>query len=269
MAPAASIAHRVNGERLVVLGWGRAILMQMAHPLIAEGVIRHSGFRETPIASVRRLHGTVRAMLSLTFGDEAERGRAAAGIRRIHDRVQGLLPHDAGRFEAGTRYSAHDPDLLLWVHVTLIDSTLRFYEDLVAPLTPAERDAYVSESSASVASLGLPATCAPRTLAAARAMLDDTLRSDRLSVGQEARAIAAAILRPAWSGLVLPVAAMQRLLTVGTLPPSLRDSYGFTWTPSQERRLVAVRQLLRGLHVVSPALLTRFAAARRAHTHAG
>src|SRR5688572_4623560 len=75
------IAHRVNAERVVLLGWGRAILMQLAHPLVAAGVYEHSSFRATPWAAASRLHATVRAMLALTFGTDAEREHALHGIR--------------------------------------------------------------------------------------------------------------------------------------------------------------------------------------------
>ena len=64
-----SITWRVNAERIVLLGWARAILLQLAHPLVAAGVFDHSGFRGTPYAAASRLYHTVHAMLSLTFGD--------------------------------------------------------------------------------------------------------------------------------------------------------------------------------------------------------
>ena len=70
------VAFRINGERLAVLGWSRAILLQLAHPLMAAGVFDHSGFRASPMAAVGRLYHTTQAMLAITFGDE-QRHRAA------------------------------------------------------------------------------------------------------------------------------------------------------------------------------------------------
>jgi len=141
-----SITWRINAERIVLLGWARAILLQLAHPLVAAGVFDHSGFRGTPYAAASRLYHTVHAMLSLTFGDEAARQRTIDGIRAIHRRVNGILPEAVGPYEAGTRYSAEDPSLVLWVHATLIESVLMVYEKLVAPLTEAERDEYCQEA---------------------------------------------------------------------------------------------------------------------------
>src|SRR6476660_3587489 len=78
------ITNRINGERVVLLGWPRAILMQVAHPLIAAGVLDHSTFRESAVAPIRRLHATVQAMLGLTVGDPAERAEVIAAICSIH-----------------------------------------------------------------------------------------------------------------------------------------------------------------------------------------
>jgi uncharacterized protein (DUF2236 family) len=104
-------------------------------------VSEHSTFRDGPLAAAARLHHTVRSMLALTFGDDAAREAALEGIRAIHRRVHGQLTIGTGRFPAGTPYSAEDPDLLLWVHATLLDSIPRIYELIVAPLTARARRA--------------------------------------------------------------------------------------------------------------------------------
>ncbi len=91
-AGADSITWRINREMIVVAGWGRAILLQLAHPAVAAGVHGHSSFRGSLRASFHRLHSTVGAMLSLTFGDTEQMVTAAAGINAIHDRVRGRVP---------------------------------------------------------------------------------------------------------------------------------------------------------------------------------
>src|SRR5688572_1143257 len=149
-----SVARRINGERVVVLGWTRAILMQLAHPLIAAGVFEHSRFRESPWSAAERLHSTIQAMLALTFGTEAASMRALEGIRTIHRRVNGQLRTTVGRFPVGTPYSAEDPTLVRWVHLTLLESLPLAYEALVGPLEPGDRDAYCAESAEVAISLG-------------------------------------------------------------------------------------------------------------------
>src|SRR5687767_8941419 len=105
------VVDRINSERVVLLGWSRAILMQLAHPLVAAGVLQHSTFKGGVVEAAARLHHTVSAMLSLTFADEARRTATLTQIRAIHRRVHGSLAAPAGPFPAGTRYSAEDPAL--------------------------------------------------------------------------------------------------------------------------------------------------------------
>ena len=62
----------------MLAGWGRAILLQLAHPLVAQGVADHSGFAADRRGRVRRLQRTLRAMLALTFGTAEEVAEAAA-----------------------------------------------------------------------------------------------------------------------------------------------------------------------------------------------
>src|SRR5919204_6213774 len=85
----APVSWTVHRERLLLLGWGRAILLQFAHPLIARAVFDHSGFRGDPFGGWRRLHRTVSAMLFLTFGSAQQAGKAAGRINAIHAGVNG------------------------------------------------------------------------------------------------------------------------------------------------------------------------------------
>ncbi len=75
-----SITWKVNREAIVVASWGRAILLQLAHPAVAAGVHHHSSFPGSLRVSYRRLQSTVGAMLALTFGDTEQMIAAAAGI---------------------------------------------------------------------------------------------------------------------------------------------------------------------------------------------
>src|SRR6187401_780127 len=167
----AVVVHRINAERLVLLGWSRAILLQMAHPLVAAGVADHSHFRAGPMMAVRRLRETIKSMLALSFGDAFEAGHVIAAIRAIHTRVRGQLRESTGPFPAGTRYSAEDPALLLWVHATLIDSVVLVYEQLVGPLSASERDQYLVEAADVAIALGAIDADLPRTWTALEAYL--------------------------------------------------------------------------------------------------
>ena len=126
--PPSSMTWRIHSERIVLLGWGRAILLQFAHPLVAASVAEHSPFRTETWGRLRRLRRTLAAMLRLTFGTPEEVARTAGSINAMHDRVHGRLGASAGVFPMGTPYSARDPSLLRWVHGTLVESHLLAYE---------------------------------------------------------------------------------------------------------------------------------------------
>jgi len=253
----------IAGERLAVLAWPRAILLQVAHPLVAAGVAQHSGFRSSPFAPFARLHATVAAMRQLTFGTDDE---AAAVIRRIlgvHNRVNGTLGEKTGPHETGQRYSAHDPALLLWVHATLLDSHVRILEAILRPFTTAERDAYCREAAPFAVILGATPADVPVTWQQLQDLITAHIDSGQLAVGADARALAPAILRPSFGWLVWPLRAAGELVTTGSLPPAIRQDYGFVWTEARERRRRQVLASLRALRAGTPDAIARWPEARR------
>ena len=258
-----SVTWKVNREILVVAGWGRAILLQLAHPLVAAGVDAHSGFRHGTRARMGRLRSTVGAMAALSFGDEEEAIAAAARINAIHDRVCGRIQAAAGVFAAGTTYSAHDPELLLWVHATLLDSMLLTYQRLVAPLGEAERDRYCAEAAVMEPLLDIPAGLLPRSTAELEAYARDVLGDGTIAVTARSRALARAILFPPPWRLLWPVFRPVQLLTIGLLPPAVRQAYGFDWSPRDERALARWTAALRWVHRRMPAAAKHWRASRK------
>lgn len=235
----------------------------MAHPLVAAGVAQHSGFRDTALAPFDRLRATVGAMRQLTFGSDDE---AAATLRRIagvHDCVNGTLHTGAGVHASGARYSAHDPALLLWVHATLVDSHVRVLEPLLRPFTADERDCYCREAAPYAILLGAASDEVPRTWADLQAFMAAQIADGVVSVGADARTLAPAILRPPVGRLVWPLPAMGELVTVGSLPPAIRDGYGFTWTDARERRFQRALATVRRLRAMAPDAMARWPEARR------
>src|SRR5712691_5704719 len=136
-----SITRRVNRENILLLGGGRALLMQLAHPKVAAGVDEHSDFRSQPI---RRLRRTIRMTMAIVFGDRDTALAAARAVNHAHGKVR------------GRGYRALDPDLLRWVHGTLIDSALVTYETFVKSLSAREREDFYEESKLLGELLGIP-----------------------------------------------------------------------------------------------------------------
>lgn len=258
-----SVGWRINRETVVVAGWGRAILLQFAHPLVAAGVDQHSAFRGSLLGSLKRLRSTVGAMLSLTFGDEDEIVHAAAGINSIHDRVSGRLGHRAGAFGPEQPYSAHDPELLRWVHATLLDSIPRTYELLVRPLPAEDRERYYVEATIMEQLLGIPAGMLPRTSAELDGYMRQMIADGQIVVTDTSRALARAVLFPPNWRLLWPFFRPIQLITIGLLPPGIREQYGFAWRERDARALDRWVRAIRVLRRVTPRPLREWPASRR------
>jgi NADPH2:quinone reductase len=266
---AVPVAWRVHREVVGLAGWGSAILAQLAHPAVARAVADHSGFREGWAAPWRRLARTLDAMLALTFGPDEEAERAARRINAVHDRVHGDLPPDERTLTSRSAYSAHDPTLLAWVHLTCVDAFVRAHELFVAPLTREERDRYCAEAVAIEPRLGIPAGTLPRAWAGVQAALAARVASGEIVVGAVARSLAPDILRPPGLRLADPLLAPMRLATAGLLPPAIREGYGLAWTARHARALGLLARTVRiGLRV-TPAPLRHWPRARAAARRRG
>jgi len=265
---APSIGWRLQREIVLLLAWGPAILMQLAHPLVAQGIADHSGFRTQRHGRVRRLYGTIDAMLQISFGTEAQARAVLARINGIHDRVNGHLSGAAGPFPAGTPYTAHDPALLAWVHATLLDMNLRVYERYVGPLSEEDKDRYCAEATAIEAPLGIPAGRLPRSFAELGRYMDAMLAGGAIAVTDNARMLARDVLHPPAPRLAAPALSLVRLQTVGLLPPGIREDYGFPWSARRERLLGVSAGLARTVLRVTPPIIRHWPAARRARRRA-
>jgi uncharacterized protein (DUF2236 family) len=249
---------------VVLAGWTRAILLQVAHPLIAAGVVRHSSFRDNPVSSARRLHHTVRAMLGLTFGDSAAHSRVIDEIRAIHRRVRGQLSQAVGVFPAGAFYSAEDPALVLWVHATLLESVILAYDALVESIGGNDRDTYCREAAAVAIELGARTADVPLDWRALERYLADTRQSGVIVVGPDARAVATVLLRGRFSTLMGPVAWANRTLTAGWLPGDVRAQYGFQWNDARERQFSRTVASVRRVRRMLPDAIALWPEARKA-----
>ena len=191
-----SVAWRLNREATLLIAAGpRALLMQIAHPLIAEGVDQHSDFRADPW---RRLRGTLRSYLAIVYGTTTT---ARAEIRRLnalHRSVSGPVRDAAGpRGSGAATYDARDPALALWVHATLVDATIVAYEAWIGPLDPADRARYYEETRPIGRAFGIPDRLLPADLDAFEAYLAAQLGpGGPIRVTPTARELARTILAP-------------------------------------------------------------------------
>ena len=260
-------AWRIGRELALMLGGGRALLLQVAHPLVAAGVSAHSDYREGPW---RRLEQTMSTVWAIVYGTRAQADSAAARVRLMHGRVRGVLPQPLGPFPAGTEYAADDPDLLLWVHATLVDTALLVYSSWVRPLDDLGQRSYYEEMKTMARLFGTPDEVIPPTLDDFRAYMRSQLAGEEIVVTDVAREIARHVLHPRLPPALRPAMEAASLLTVGLLPPDLRAQYGFGWGPGRSALVAVSRAWTRRVAMpLVPDLLRAIAAARRAEGRLG
>ena len=75
--------------------------------------------------------------------------------------------------------------------------------------------------------------------------------------------LAGAVLSPSGGWLVAPATWINRMITVGLLPPQVREQYGMTWSPRQDRTVARLLSLLRNTRRLVPAAIALWPDARR------
>lgn len=230
-----SVTWRVGSEAALMVGGARAILMQLAHPLVAAGVGQHSSYGSDPWG---RMYRTLDLGRRMTFGTRGEARAAARIINRLHTHVTGALEATAGSLPGGTPYRAREPELLLWVFATLVDTALSLYPLLVGPLSADEEEQYYREGVEGMRLLGMAVEAAPPTVMAFKSYMRDMLEGDVLALTPPAADVARTILNMpaplALRPLLRPALFVNKQLTIGLLPPTLRDLYGFRWSREQQ-----------------------------------
>jgi len=223
-----SEAWALNREAMLLLGAGpRALLMQLAHPAVAAGVADHSDFRADPW---RRLQGTLDSYLRIVYGTATA---ARAEIRRLNELHRSIT---------GPSYRARDPELSLWVHATLVDSTIVVADAWLEPLSRDRRTRYYEETLPIGRAFGIPTSLLPPDLAAFEAYVAGAMGPNGpVRVGPTARELADAVLHPPLGPVLpalagVPAAAYAWTLwpSIGLLPAAIRDGYGLRWGPLEQ-----------------------------------
>ena len=169
-------------------------------------------------------------------------------MNELHRGIRGNVVDPEVRSRHGRRYSALDPELSLWVHATLVDSTIVAYDNWIERLSREDRARYYAETLPVGQAFGIPASLLPPDLEAFEAYLDSMLApGGPIEVGELARELADAILHPplgpavaAAGGLfarvapaldAVPARAYAWLFwpSIGLLPASVREGYELQW----------------------------------------
>jgi uncharacterized protein (DUF2236 family) len=214
-----TVSWKVNREPIVLaLGGPRAGLLQVAHPKVAAGVADHSDYKTDPFGRGSR---TIDWLLKIQFGERPVVEGQADLFARMHRRVEGTT-------STGDHYHALDPDLLLWVWATLVDSFAMTYDRFVAPLGRQRRARYYEEQKLWAYACGVPEGGCPETWADLQRYMERMI-AEELVVGPVTRDVAAGaapFFQPPFSAVLR---LTDSFLWAALLPPSLRKELDLGW----------------------------------------
>ncbi|HEX6262032.1 MAG TPA: oxygenase MpaB family protein [Actinomycetota bacterium] len=241
-----SVSWQVHGELTVLFGGARALLMQSAHPLVIAGARETGFYKRSPW---KRLQRTLMLNYAITFGTKKDARAAAEHINEVHRRVHGIDP------VTGQAYHGLDPDLLLWVHATLVHSALLFERLTVGRLDAAGRQRFHEEQMLVGEMLELPREKIPPTVEELSEYMRDVVAGDTLIVTDAALEVADLFREFPPEAEWKPVLRAISFWSFATLPPKLREAYGVRWSPARD---VAARVSLAALKRLRPAIPRRY-----------
>jgi uncharacterized protein (DUF2236 family) len=214
-----SVTWRAMASPSAAIGGATAVLMQMLHPRVVRMIDQASNVREEP---EERSRLTAEYVNTITYGDTEAAERAGEVLRRIHAHRQAVDPI------TGEPYTPNEPDLLMWVHCTLVWGILAACERWGPALSAAERDRFVDEQRASARLVGLDPQAAPGTAAELDTYMTGML--PHLAYVTETKFMREMMVPPRLP--FTPEGLVQLVMTraaVDLLTPAMQDLYGFRW----------------------------------------
>jgi uncharacterized protein (DUF2236 family) len=254
--PPGSMLRRVQKERAVGLLYGqRALGIGALDPRNFMGTLIHDRSADRPF---HRLVATAKMFEAIFFGPRERADRILAAVHGMHSNVKGTLPKDAGRFQAGTPYAAHDPELMLWTIAPAADSAAHFYELFVRELSERELDEFWADYVRFGELFGMPASIAPTSWRELREYVNEKINGPDAFLTDEAKVIGRAVM------LEIPTSVSRRapmhahnLVLRGSLPPRVRELYGLRWTAADAIAFRAAVTAARAARPVTPRAVRR------------
>jgi uncharacterized protein (DUF2236 family) len=235
-----------------LLGGTANIIMQLAHPGVAYGVVESSvDSGQIFKHPVKRTRTTLTYLAVAAIGTDKERRAYRRAVNRSHAQVHSTET-------SPVRYNAFDQDLQLWVAACLYRGFADTHRMFLDPLTPAEAEALYQGCARMGTTLQLRPERWPADLAAferywtaelAKMHIDDAVREHLDEITR---------LRYLPRPLSVLFGPLHRFIAAGYLPAPFREQMGLEWSPDRQRRFDRLIRVTALLTRVTPRPLRRF-----------
>ena len=182
-----SMLWEVNRHTTVFFGAGRASLLQLAHPWVAQGITHHSKTQTDPIGRFRR---TFINVFKMVYGDLDLVLDSSIHVHNIHRSIAGKLSEGSEGYKEGSSYMANQVDALIWVHATLWETSVKMFEIFNRQLTLEEKNRYYEETKLFAYLFGIPDSALPPNWNEFLEYNQTMWDSDHLAVGDVGRELA-------------------------------------------------------------------------------
>ncbi|MNW23920.1 hypothetical protein D3C74_06290 [compost metagenome] len=235
---------RIAPEAGLLLGAGRAILLQLAHPQIGRAIAEHSDFAANPLS---RLIHTLGYIYALSNGTAEQQRKIIAHVDAAH------RPIRATRDEGRPAYSALDPRLQLWVAATLYDSARVIAGQILDEIKADQEELYLQYARLGEA-LQMPVDYWPQDLGGFEQYFAQN--QAKLEVTNQTRALARELFEarnaPWWVRIGMP---LMRDVTIAQLPAPVREGFGYRLTGKAAQRNARVIAVARAATRLLPRAL--------------
>lgn len=242
-----SMTWKLYREPCVIIGSSRALLLQIAHPAIADGVKQYSNFQKE---MAKRAHRTFTTMSRIWFGDKTTAINSAKRLHNIHSMIRGTAAWEIEDETIYKPYCAADPDLLFWVLATLIDTTIVATEKVMGQLPLHEKKQFYEESKISAQLMGIPPEVYPPDLEGFYERYQSMIDSETLCVGTSGKEISAAIFK-----LPFPLKKLLKIMAGGLLPTNISKQFGLEMTKFSGMIFNFIIAASKGFFKLTPATL--------------
>lgn len=236
-------------DSIGMFGAGANIIMQLALAPVGHGVAEskvHSGsIFHHPI---KRTRTTLTYLAVAMLGNSEEKQAYRNAVNRSHAQVR-------SDENSPVKYNAFSPELQLWVAACLYWGYIDIMEKFRGPMSREQAEAFYLLAKPLGTTLQVRPEMWPKDLAAFEQYWQQNL--PKLHIDERVRVMLTDIAELKFMPAPVPalLGGFHRFVTIGFLPPEVREQMQFDWNPAQQRRFERMLKVVGRANRLMPRVL--------------